>query len=154
MGRLVKCQYCEDKVDKDEAYVYKKKNYHEKCFQQWEQEKNDREHLYAYITELYRIDRPTPFMMKQIKDYFEDGYKYKGMELSLNYFYDTLGNRPQDGQGLGIIPYVYEDAKNHYIKQQKIARALVNSPIENDEIVVEIDTTPTRKKKYIDIDSI
>ena len=152
MGRLVKCQYCEEKVDKDTAYVYKKKNYHEKCFKQWEQEKADREKLYEYITKIYRIEMPTPFMMKQIKDYYEAGYKYKGMELSLNYFYDTLGNRPQDGQGLGIIPYVYEDAKNHYIKQRKIADS-VNTKT-HEELTVEIDTNTKRKKNLIDIDSI
>lgn len=154
MGRLVKCQYCEDKVDKDIAYVYKKKNYHEACFKQWEQEKTDRESLVNYICEKYHLDYPTGMIQSQIKTYHtENKYKYKGMELALRYFYDTLGNRPQDGQGIGIIPYVYEDAKAHYIKQKKIAESIsVTGVIE--ELTVEIDTSIKRKKNHIDIDSI
>ena len=151
----MKCQYCEDKVDKELAYVYKKRNYHKECFDQWEQEKTDRESLYKYICELYRIDTPSPFMMKQIKTLFEEnGFKYKGMELALRYFHDTLGNRPQEGTGVGIIAFVYEDAKQHYIKQRKIAESINEEALEEKEVVVHIDTSAKREKKRISIESL
>lgn len=155
MARQVKCQYCEDKVDKDMAYIYKKRNYHIECFEQWKQEKNDRENLYKYICEIFRIDFPTGLMAKQIKTYStEQGYKYKGMELALKYFFDTLGNRPQEGQGIGIIPYVYEDAKQHYIKQQKIAKSINNDVFGENSIMVHINTNTTREKKRISIEAL
>jgi len=40
MSRLVKCPYCEEKLPKEEAYSYKRKYYHPKCFQEWEQQKH------------------------------------------------------------------------------------------------------------------
>lgn len=157
MGRLVKCQYCEDKVDKDVAHVYKKRNYHEKCFQKWEQEGQDYESLKSYICEIYRLDYPTGLILKQIKNYKEENqYKYKGMELALRYFYETLDNRAREGDGIGIIPYVYEEAKSHYIKQMKIADSIKNTDnTAVEEIVVHINpVTNKRNSKKIDISAI
>lgn len=155
MARLVKCQYCENKVDKDEAYEHKKKYYHTHCFEEWQQQKVHRQELIDYICKLFRIDVPTGMILKQIKD-FQTDYKYtlKGMELSLRYFHETLDNSVQQGSGIGIIPFVYEDAKNHYIKQQSIAKSLENLN-KTEEVVVYIDPNKyKRKSKKIDITAI
>lgn len=155
MARQVKCPYCEQKLDKEDSYEYKKKYYHQSCFKQWEQEKTHRQELLQYICELFRIDVPTGMMLKQIKDFQEDyKYKLKGMELALRYFHETLGNKVQQGSGIGIIPFVYEDAKNHYIKQQKISESIQNN-LESEEITVYIDPKKNkRKSKKIDITAI
>jgi hypothetical protein len=154
MARQVKCPYCEQKFDKEEAYEYKKKYYHPKCFEQWEQEKTHRQELIKYICELFRIDAPTGIILKQIKDFQEDyKYKLKGMELALRYFHETLGNRPQEGSGIGIVPFVYEDAKNYYIKQMKISESIENH--KDEEITVYIDPNRNkRKSKKIDITAL
>ena len=137
MGRLVKCQYCEDKVDKDVAYIYKKRNYHEECFRKWEQEHQDYESLKKYICEIYRLDYVTGLMLKQIKNFKEENqYKYKGMELALRYFYETLGNKAREGDGIGIIPYVYEDAKKDYLMKINIQEKV-------DEMNVELSPKKT-----------
>lgn len=59
-------------------------------------------------------------MLKQIKEFQDDyGYTLKGMELTLRYFHEIQGNGV-DARGIGIIPYVYEDAKRHYNYIQKV----------------------------------
>jgi hypothetical protein len=76
------------------------------------------------------------------------------MELALRYFHETLGNTVQQGSGIGIIPFVYEDAKNHYVKQMKIADSL-HILGESEEITVYIDPNRNkRKSKKIDISAI
>lgn len=154
MGRLVKCPYCEEKLDKDEAHPHNKRYYHQKCFDTWQKESEDYKELLAYISGLYRGEFNTMLIKKQIKEFKEEGYKYKGMELALRYFFDTLGNRMQDDKGIGIIPWVYVDAKQHYIKQMNIAKSINN--LDNDnEVIVHINTNKTkRKNKKIDITSI
>jgi hypothetical protein len=155
LARLVKCPYCEKQHNKEEAHEYKKKYYHVECFNRWRQDVDHRKELSAYICELYRIDAPTGMMLKQIKEFQEDyKYKLKGIELALRYFHETLGNNVQEGSGLGIVPYVYEDAKNHYVKQLKIADSLQNLE-KNEEVTVYIDTKKDkRKSKKIDITAI
>jgi hypothetical protein len=75
------------------------------------------------------------------------------MELALRYFHETLGNRPQDGSGIGIIPFVYEEAKNYYIKQMKISESIENH--KDEEITVYIDPNRNkRKSKKIDITAL
>jgi uncharacterized Zn-finger protein len=155
MARLVKCPYCEKQLSKEDAVEHKKKYYHPKCFEDWQKQKEHRQELIDYICKLYRIEAPTGMILKQIKD-FQTDYKHtlKGMELALKYFHETLGNSVQQGSGIGIIPFVYEDAKNHYIKQMKIADSIHNFT-ENEEITVYIDPNKTkRKSKKIDITAI
>lgn len=83
MGRQVKCPYCETKLDKDSAIPYKKRYYHEKCFNTWKQEADHRKELIQYICNLYGLTSPTGMMLKQIKEYQEEyGYKLKGIEPS------------------------------------------------------------------------
>lgn len=154
MARLVKCPYCENKLDKDVAYEFKKRYYHVECFETWRMEAGHRKELITYICDLYRMDAPTGMMLKQIKDFQEEyNYKLKGMELALRYFYETLDNKVREGDGIGIIPFVYEEAKSHYIKQQKIAESIGNS--KDEEVVVFIDTHASKRKtKKIDISAI
>ncbi|MGA4713080.1 hypothetical protein [Bacillus safensis] len=124
MGRQVKCPYCEQSLDKEEALPYKKRYYHTNCFNTWQREAEDRKSLYEYICELYNLDAPTGMIRKQIKDFQEEyKYKLKGIELALKYFYELLGNNPQEHGGIGIVPYIYEDAKRNYIEEKRVIEA-------------------------------
>lgn len=151
---MVKCPYCEQKLDKDEAHEYKKRYYHEDCFNTWKSESEDRNSLIDYIMELYNLDSPTGLMLKQIKEFHEDmKYKYKGMELALRYFHETLGNVVQEGTGIGIIPYIYEEAKKHYIQKQKVEESIESFNGDVEVKVVEIASPQfTYKKKVSQID--
>ena len=150
---MVKCPYCEEKLDKDESYEYKKRYYHLNCFKTWQREGLDYKELLNYISALYKVEYPSMIIKKQIKDFKDEGYKYKGMELALRYFYETLNNRVQENTGVGIIPFVYEEAKRHYIKQKKISDSFKN--VKNEEITVYINTDINkRKSKQIDISAI
>lgn len=158
-NRKVKCPYCEEQLYRREAIRHTNgRYYHEECYEQNKGEADHYKELITYICEdLYKIKRPTGMMLMQIKRFREEfDYKYKGMELTLKYFYEVLGNKVREGDGLGIIPYVYEDATNHYIQSLKIEES-ANDPsnYESKEIVVHIDTNKKKRKKgFIDIDSI
>lgn len=124
MGRQVKCPYCEQSLDKDEALPYKKRYYHTACFNTWQREAEDRKDLYEYICNLYNLAAPTGMIRKQVKDFQEEyKYKLKGIELALKYFYELLGNNPQEHGGIGIVPYIYEDAKRNYIEEKRVIEA-------------------------------
>jgi hypothetical protein len=158
MARQVKCPYCENHLDKDDAYEYKKKYYHVECFNKWQKDKEHRQELIDYICKLYRVATPSGMMLKQIKD-FQTDYKYtlKGIELSLRYFHETLGNSVQDGAGIGIVPYVYEDAKRHYIMKMKVEESLnqVENNVEKKVITVQSPQFTYHKKiSQIDISSL
>lgn len=153
MGRLVKCPHCQTQVDKDEAVTRSKRYYHQECLEALEMERQQRKELLDYICKLYKIDVPTGFILKQVKDFQEKyNYKLKGMELALRYFYETL-DKPVDSQGIGIIPFVYEDAKKHYIMKMKVEQSLINGTetVKSKTVTVE-PTKFTYKKQTKQID--
>lgn len=158
MARQVKCPYCEGYLNKEDAHEHKKKYYHVECFETWRMEADHRKELIEYICELYGLESPTGMMLKQIKDFQTDyKYKLKGIELALRYFHETLENSVQQGAGIGIVPFIYEDAKRHYIMKKKVEQSVEN--FENDiEIkTVEVPSpkfTYRSKVKQIDISSL
>ena len=62
MGRLVKCQYCQQSVDKDVAIRFEEKNFHEKCCQEYK----DRKEIYKYVAHLFGFkseNKPGPVII-------------------------------------------------------------------------------------------
>lgn len=119
----VKCLYCGKTFDRDlEEFVQvnKIRYAHKLCYDQHQshltQEQKDMETLNAYIKKLFGIDTITAKIKKQIEMYHnENKYTYSGIYKSLVYFYQVKGNSIEKANGgIGIVPYVYEDARNYY----------------------------------------
>lgn len=118
--KLVTCFTCKTKIPKEQAVYRYKKYYCEKCLSQAVQESQDYKDLIDYICQLYNISAPTPMILSQIKNYKDNmGYTYKGMKTTLDYFYVLKDNVLDDRtHGVGIIPFVYDEAKQFYIERR------------------------------------
>lgn len=152
---MAKCPECERNVDRNiEPFVtHSKRHYHEACYQQFQLRGQHRDELIRYICELYRIQTPNGFMLKQIKEFQDDyGYTLKGMELALRYFHDIEGNSV-DAKGIGIVPYIYEDARDYYRRMSDVKKASRNVVEMQEEKVevVKFSNRNRRKSKIIDI---
>jgi len=159
MAKKVKCPHCEKMMDKESAVPHQKRYYHEACLKDKQKSIDDRKDLIAYICELYRIDAPTGMMLKQIKEYETDfKYKLKGIELALRYFYETSENRPREGDGIGIVPFVYEKAKKHYMLKknvEKSVREAAGKEIEQKVVTVKSPEMKVKKKiEQIDMSTL
>ena len=117
--KKLKCTICEEAFLKEETIIKSQKRYCKTCLEIKEEEsalyKNDWDLLFEYICKLYNIDKPTGMMFQQMKNY-RAGYEYTniGMYYTLQYYYKILENEVLEDTGLGIIPYFYDKAKNHY----------------------------------------
>ena len=117
--KKLKCTICEESFLKEETIIKSQKRYCKTCLEIKEEEsalyKNDWDLLFEYICKLYNIDKPTGMMFQQMKNYRAD-YEYTniGMYYTLQYYYKILENEVLEDTGLGIIPYFYDKAKNHY----------------------------------------
>ena len=161
-GKKVKCPICgelnykEDSTQAGTRYYCKGECLEEILEKQSEKdrEKEDWSELYHYIIEIYG-HKPTGMMFKQLGDYRKDPYNYtnKGMYLTLKYFYETKGQTAMENRGLGIIPYIYEDAKKNYIEQMEVSE--YNSEFESSEQVkrVKINRRKNKSKEKL-MDSI
>ena len=69
--------------------------------------------------------------------------------LTLKYFYETLGNPVIEGTGVGIIPYVYEEAKNNYIRQKDINEANQERQYNGTKKYIKINPIKNHNEKPI-----
>lgn len=120
MAHNVKCKVCGITFDRDkeEAVPVGGRRYaHAHCVENYErpQEEIDLENLHAYLKELFKDNYDYLPLNKQIEAYVKQGYKVSGILGSLIYFYDIQGNSvAQSKNRIGIVPYVYLDAKRYY----------------------------------------
>lgn len=120
--RPVKCPGCGEFFRRDQvAFVQHKNRYwHKSCYetsvQQANKDAEEQRKLEEYIVKLLKLDNINTRIRKQIKDMREEyGYSYSGIQKSLEYFYEVKGNSIEKANnGIGIVPYVYETAKEYY----------------------------------------
>lgn len=116
----VKCAYCQkpmSKKDADCVMIGNNKYVHKACQELEEKrEKTDKEQLEDYIKELFDTTYIDPRVRAQIKKYIEEfNYTYSGIRKALIYHYEIKGgDKSKANGGIGIVPYVYENAYNYY----------------------------------------
>lgn len=153
MRSQVKCRYCGEMIDRDSSYQDKERmgyyfcnyehfiKYNEKVAKKSTSEPKvpirpqAYNELITYVYELYNKNIPS-FVFKQISDMTKRTTKpftYKGIELSLRYWVDTLNHWFDRNNGLGIVEYVYDEAEQFWKDRQRVARAA--QEMKKDEVV-------------------
>lgn len=156
MAHMVKCTVCGKRFNRDKIQAVKTsaaRYAHYTCFPEGELvplEEVDKElvELEEYIQKLLGEDYNRARVNKQIKDFKENyDYSYSGMLKTLIWFYDIKGNSKEKANGgIGIIPFVYQDALNYYY-------SLYLAQIANEQVVVfkpvirEIEITSPKVEK-------
>lgn len=152
---MVKCFYCqkmfnaaEEPFSKPRANRYA----HVACDQQANanktQEEKDYEQLVEYIKHLF--GNPNPRVWKQLKEYKELGYTYSGMHKTLIWWFELKhGDIEKANGGIGIIPYIYEQASQYYYALYLAQIANEDKDIEHLKVQVKEYTieTPRPQRK-------
>ena len=94
----------------------------------------ERKALLDYIKEL---DPSANFIAigSQLKRMITEGMTYSGIRYALWY---SVNVKQMPYKGVGIIPYVYEEAKAYWQWQQRIKKQVASwQPQDNDDVVVK-----------------
>lgn len=147
MAHKVKCYYCNHVFDRDaEPFVPiegKRRYAHKACYDKAINEEKENEEaknkLEDYIKELFNYKVLPEAVNRQIKEYITDkNYTYGGMLNALRYFYEIKNGDKEKAHGrIGIIPYVYEDARIYYL-------ALLETKERNEKIVISDFVLPEK----------
>jgi hypothetical protein len=124
MSHYVVCTKCGVRFDRDVIQAVKdggRRYAHYTCKPDGElvplpQKDPDLTALEEYIDKLLGKEANKARINKQIKEYtLEKGYSYSGILKSLIYFFEVKGNSIDKANGgIGIVPFVYQDAYNYY----------------------------------------
>lgn len=147
MAKEVICQYCKsatNKVSKDDAVRIDNKNFHPKCAKLYK----DKKELCETICRIFNLKAPGPRNMAYISKFFNQGMTYRGMNYTLIYFYEIMKkSTDKANEGIGIIPYIYEEAKKYY-DRDKIGEKKAEEAFEKNKEKREQLKDLTRKVKW------
>lgn len=127
---------------------------------------DDRDALWFFIFRLfgqYSEEKPvSDWNITQMQKFKAQGMPYRGQLLTLKYFYEIKKNKTDKANGsIGIIPFVYAEAKAYYEKQAKKADEVAESirvQLEKDRIEIQYNPEDyigqKKKKKKIDLNEI
>ncbi len=149
---IVKCRYCKKEFDaqkpeENKLWIQPKPKfyYHYSCWQEIKKEEEKEFELYDYIKSKFGAGYDYVKLRRQIEGYRDRyNYTYSGILKSLQWYYDIKKNPVKRIDTLGIIPYIYEDAKKYFYKIYLAQKA--NEDLKTIEIKEE--TVKIKKPKY------
>ena len=141
-AHLVKCRICKEcfdtnKLKENADWIMPSRNfyYHKKCYDEWARKKNsvtdtaDAELYFdaswKYLKEDVKIDPEFIRFQNQWKSCLKKGMTAKGIYFSLRYFYEIKkGDKDKSNRGIGIIPYIYTEATQYWVKRENFERGV------------------------------
>lgn len=154
MAHSVICKHCGERFDRDkeEAVAVSARRYvHKKCYEAYIEavgkEEQDLLELEEYIKKLFKEPYVNAKIKKQIRDFKKDyKYSYSGILKTLTWWYDIKKNSIEKSNGgIGIVPFVYQDAFDYYYRLYLAEVANSIEDIEGYTIkTVEIETESPR----------
>ncbi len=167
---LVQCRVCKQKFDKsklkeDVDWVMPSRNwyYHKKCYNDWKRvNTNDETNWVGLIYDFLAHDLKVSYdyyMCEAQRKKFVNSKKYtnKGIYFTLKYFYEIKkGDWEKSNGGIGIIPYVYSESVEYWVRQEQQSRGVM-AEIEKqmqeraNRKVIKINrrkNTPKNKNKF------
>ena len=149
MAHKVICYYCKQIFDRDKEEFVKvsdRRYAHKKCAEQQDaaatQIEKDKAAFWACVKEIFGAKYNYVMINQQAQNFIEKyNYTWSGMTKSLQWFFNIKHGSKEDGNGgIGIIPYVYDKAKEYYYaiylaelnnKEKKITRPVVDICIQS-----------------------
>ena len=92
---------------------------HKDCFDDHQKANEDRQKLLAYIDELFGKRVNFGVVTKQIKNYIDNyKYSYSGIHGTLYYCYAIKKQEINKAEGIGLVPYYYNEARRYWLQVQ------------------------------------
>lgn len=156
MAHNVICKICGQTFDRDKipcGLVSARRYAHLECIEKQKEFLSDKDKLDNYIKELFKIDYVSPRIQKQIKSYVEDfKFTYSGILKTLIYYFEIKnGDLSKANGGIGIVGYVYEEAKEYYRKIEEANLKNTNIQIVSNNLDIVItpkELKPLKRKKF------
>ena len=150
---MAQCRICKVDINKEkDDWVMPSKNwyYHRKCYEDWKKATPVTDEAYkAYIYDFISRDLKVSYdyhMCEAQRQKFVKEHKMtnKGIFFALKYFYEIKHGDWEKGHGgLGIVPFIYNEACSYWIMREKNSQGVVS------EIERQMRAASERSKKTV-----
>lgn len=163
MAHFVTCIYCKERFDRDKIkckQVSTMRYAHIGCAEKFEaikaKEERDKQDLENYIGQLFGEGYVNARIRKQLNTYIaEYKYSYTGILKTLIYWFEIKhGDKDKANNGIGIVPYQYENAKKYYhaihlAKVMNINKDIAEyKPTVKEIKILRPERKPLKKKRF------
>lgn len=173
------CAVCGETFDRDvvQAVRFNSRRYaHQSCYPEGElvpinqqrqktatldanlKDEINRKDLLDYISKLIEYPNYARIQL-QINDYLQKyKYTYSGIQKTLQYFYEILGNDIDKANGaIGIVPYVYQDAYKYFFqiyagKQANLKKDIPSYLPQELEVKIKIPKASRKNIKLFELE--
>ena len=144
MSDIVQCRICKQKIHKKKMFENidwvmpsNRQYFHKECYYNWKRKAEDihsndltedmyKNSVFDFLIRNLRIMPNFPKVHKQWNAFLKQGKTAKGIYFSLKYYYEVMnGDISKAEGGIGIVPYVYEDAAAYWIGREKIEAGII-----------------------------
>lgn len=160
LAHWVICKQCEQRFnrDKEECVPVDGRRYvHKSCFEAYDNSKSKEEKdliaLETYIKQLFKTTTVSAKIKKQIQSFQKEyNYTYSGMLKTLTWWFEIKQNSIEKANnGIGIIPYVYQEAHNYYYSlylAETQNLQFTQEQLKMNVIEVEIEPPQVKRKEF------
>lgn len=157
----VVCCYCHQEMSKSKdpfcILISNNKYAHKGCHEKEQiREKTPKEVLDAYIMEVIGTNYVPPRIQKQINGFVQEyNYTYGGIYKTMQYALNIRHMDIRSYDSLGIVPYIYNEAREYYHRQKIIAEKNKEKEIlipQIKEIIIPIPESKKRSRKFSFLD--
>lgn len=160
---MPKCRICHYPIDvkkekEDIDWIMPSTNYyyHRVCYDTWKAAPatDDEwiEMIFDFIARDMKFSYNYHTCKAQINKFWkENKINPKGIYFTLKYFYEVKKNPWEKGHGgIGIVPWVFNDAKAYWIEQERKKRGFIAALEQQakERTVIKITRTEKKKEKY------
>ena len=163
------CPGCKMPVEKTEENKIKGKNnytryWHVDCWKKSQKEKEKkiaeemgRKAIFNYLVEI-GLPPNYAFWGRQRNDFINKyGYSDSGILMALKYWFGEKKNSTARANGgMGIVPYIYDEAQNYYrkiiLKKKRLSEQAIKQQKEKNKTIKIIKTEENKKKGFINLD--
>ena len=155
------CRLCKEVIDRNTEvegvdWIMPKKNqfYHKSCYESWRaasptEDEEWVEYIYDFISRDLKVKYDYFMCEAQRKKFLkENKMTNKGIFFTLKYFYELKhGDWDKGHGGLGIVPYVYNEACNYWILKERESKGIVAQIERQMQEAKDRESRIVRKKK-------
>ena len=156
------CRVCHYPIDKTKEegvdWIQPSKGwyFHKDCYETWKATPATDDDWVDMIYDFLARDLKVKYEYHMCQAQIENFWKKKKINpkciyFTLKYFYEIKGNSWDKGHGgIGIVPYVFDDAKAYWIAQERKKRGFMKELEEQakERSIVKITRSERRREKY------
>jgi hypothetical protein len=116
-----------------------------------------KQELVTFICDLFNINKCNDMILRQINKYVtEHGYSYKDIARALCYFTDIQGKTVDLKYGIGIVPFVIDEARRYFEQERKAREAQKRAANQGQAKVIKYKPSENSKtsRKAIDLNQL